>query len=102
MPLIGAPSLRVEAGDAQGLQQRRQARTDVILTPDAYRGEDFPRMGIAGMPEPARVGFLAHLGPHVVELCAQPTASFQLVRTAYLHLHMRGMPRGSHGMVHRV
>ena len=38
MPLIGAPAIGVEAGEAQGLQSHLQVQQDVILAPAKHLG----------------------------------------------------------------
>src|SRR5262245_54533455 len=57
-------------------------------------------MVINGVPEPARIGFAAHVAPHLIELGAQPTTYLQLIRTPYLHLDVLGIEVLQYCLIH--
>lgn len=68
MALVGPPAVRVISCDAKRLQQSLQAQKDLVLPPSEPIRQDLPRMVIDGMPQPVLMRFLAHVGPHFVEL----------------------------------
>ncbi len=46
--------------------------------------------------QPARIGFAAHVAPHLVEFGAEPPTYLQFIRTPYLHLDLLGMEVQQH------
>jgi hypothetical protein len=57
-------------------------------------------MVINGVPEPARIGFAAHVAPHLVELGTEPPTYLQLIHTPYLHLDLLGLEVQQHAVIY--
>ena len=66
---IRSPIIRMTSPDAKRLQQRLQLQQDLICTPAKDRRSDRAGPAINGMPEPARLRFLAHVTPHFIDFC---------------------------------
>src|SRR3954468_6185084 len=64
MAAVGAPAIREEPPDAEGLQQRFQLQES--LSPPEDVGGDSPGSMVQGLPQPAWRGLLAHIRPHLV------------------------------------
>src|SRR3954453_7942657 len=58
MAAVGAPAIREEPPDAEGLQQRFQLQERLVLSPPEDVGEDSPGSMVQGLPQPAWL--LAH------------------------------------------
>src|SRR3954453_5813092 len=58
MAAVGAPAIREEPPDAEGLQQRFQLQERLVLPPPEDVGEDSPGSMVQGLPQPAWL--LAH------------------------------------------
>ena len=68
MPLVSPPAVGIKTGDAKRGQERFELEKDVVLTPPEHIRQDLPRVVVNGMPQPARIGFAAHVTPHFVQL----------------------------------
>jgi hypothetical protein len=100
MTRICPPAVCVVSSDTKRLQQGLQAEKNFVLTPTEHIGQDLPCVMVDGVPEPAWMGFLAHVTPHIVTLCAQPTRRLQFVRTGYLHRDRLGLRVRQYRVVH--
>ena len=85
IPLVGTLSVRVKCRDTKRLEALFQLQEDVILTPSEHRRQHLPGAVINGVPKLAWLRFPRHIGPHFVELRAQPTTPSKLILTRYLH-----------------
>jgi hypothetical protein len=67
--LVGTPAIGVKAGDAKRFEQGFQLQKHRILTPAKDIGQDFSRVVIDRMPEPALLRFLPNDTPHLINFC---------------------------------
>ena len=67
MPLVGPPAVGGKTGDAKRGQERFELEQDVVLTPPEHLRQDLPRVVVNGRPQPARMGFAAHVTPRFVQ-----------------------------------
>ena len=88
MPLVCPPAIGVKLRDTKRLKELLQLQEDVILTPSEHIRSHFPRVVINGVPQPARIRFPGHIGPHFIELGAQPTTHLELIRAPDFHLDL--------------
>src|SRR5688572_21119988 len=91
MTFVGAPAIGIIARDTKRLQQGFQLQKDTILAPAEHIGQHLPCAVINGMPKPAWMRFARHIGPHFVELRAQPTTPCKLILSPYLYLDLPGI-----------
>src|SRR6266446_4490513 len=68
MPGVGAPMIRIKAGEPEGLQQRFTSEKDLIFAAPKNIRQDCACMMINGMPQPALVTFFADKTPHLIHL----------------------------------
>src|SRR5712691_2924797 len=68
MSCVRAPMIRIEAGEAEGLQQRFELQKDLICAAPKNIRQDCAGMMINGMPQPALVAFFADKTPHLIHL----------------------------------
>ena|SRR5215470_7471996 len=66
LPLVSTPIVCIVVRDTKGLKQCFQLYKDLVLAPTKDVRQDLPGAVINGMPEPARLLFLAHKAPHFV------------------------------------
>ena len=66
MTLVRAPSIGREAGDVTGCQELLSWEKHVILPAPKDIRQYGPTVRINHMPEPPRLGFLAHIAPHLI------------------------------------
>jgi hypothetical protein len=79
---IGPPIIRVIVRDPKGLQQRFQLQEHFVCAPAKNIGQYPTAPVIDGMPQPPRLVFLAHEGPHFID--------FRFIRTPDNDLHVPG------------
>jgi hypothetical protein len=91
IPLIGPLAVGVKIGDAKRGQERFELGKDVVLTPPAHIRQDLPSVVVNSIPQPARIGFAAHITPHCVPLRGEPAPPLQFLGAAHLHLDLFGM-----------
>lgn len=72
MALIGPPTIRIKPRDAKRRPEGFELPKDRILPSPADVCEYRTTAMIDRVPEPPRVGFAAHVTPHVVQLGRQP------------------------------
>ena len=68
MPFVGTPSVRVKPCDVQRRQELLPLEQHVILPSSKDIGSHGATVVINGMPQPPRLGFLAHKTPHLIKL----------------------------------
>jgi hypothetical protein len=68
VPLIRSPSIRVKPRDPTRLQQLLQLQKNGVLSAPEDVGSHVPTVRIDGVPSPPRLGFFAHVTPHLIEL----------------------------------
>src|SRR6266446_9724765 len=68
MPGVGAPMIRIKAGEPEGLQQRFKSEKDLIFAAPKNIRQDCACMMINGMPQPALGTFFADKTPHLIHL----------------------------------
>src|SRR5262245_15071289 len=78
IPLVGTPSIGIEARDTKRLQQGLQLQKDPILALSKDISQHLPTVMINRVPQPPLVRFLADITPHLIELCPQPAPRFKL------------------------
>src|SRR4029450_3409428 len=65
---VGPPIISIIAAQPEGLQQRFESHKDLIFAAPKDVGQDLASVVIDGMPEPARVAFVADKRPHLIHL----------------------------------
>src|SRR6266849_8197487 len=69
MPGVGAPMIRVVAGQPEGLEQRFELQKDLVCAATKDICQDLSCAVIDGMPQPAWVAFVPDKRPHLIYLC---------------------------------
>src|SRR5215813_8142887 len=88
MSLVGPPAVGVKLRDTKRRQPLLELQEDVVLAPAEDICQDFPRVMINGVPQPAGVRFAAYVTPHFVQLGGEPSTVLQFLRAADLHLYL--------------
>jgi len=81
MPLIGSPAVSARARDTKGRHQCLECEKDRLLPSAHDLRQHRARVGINGMPSPTRMGFAAHVAPHLVEFGTEPPPHLERIRT---------------------
>jgi hypothetical protein len=68
VPLIRSPSIRVKPRDPKQLQQLLQRQKNGVLSAPEDVGSHVPTVMLDCVPSPPRLGFFAHVTPHLIEL----------------------------------
>src|SRR2546425_10506597 len=68
MPSVGAPMIRVVAGQPEGLKQCFKLQKDLVFAAPKDVGQDLACVVIDGMPEPAWIAFVPDKRPHLIHL----------------------------------
>jgi hypothetical protein len=68
MPGVCAPLSGIIARDAKRLEQPFELHKHVVLTPAKNIRQDFTRVVIDRMPQPALFLLLPHIGPHLIDV----------------------------------
>src|SRR5262249_10458250 len=89
MPLVGAPSISVKAGDTKRFEQCFQLEKYLVLAPSKDIRYHGPTGVINRMPEPPWLRFRAHATPHLIELGRQTSALRHLVSATQCNLSLR-------------
>ena len=84
--LGGSPSIGIEAADVKRRSEFVQWEKHLILPSPKDIRQHGATVMIHRMPEPPRLGFLADITPHLVELGAQSTRHLKLIRAPDFHL----------------
>src|SRR5438552_19127379 len=78
MPGVGAPMIRVVAGQSEGLEQRFEPQKDAVFAATKDIGQDLAGVVIDAMPEPARLAFVPDKRPHLIHLRLRLTSALHV------------------------
>src|SRR5215813_6757728 len=96
MTCVGAPMIGIIAPDPKRLQQRFEPQKHVVFAATKDVGQDLAGVVIDGMPEPARVAFVADKRPHLIHLRLRFPSALQIPG------HLSGVQCAQHSGVHRL
>jgi hypothetical protein len=94
MPGVRAPSIGVIAPDAKRLEQPFELQKHLILRPATDIRQDFARLVIKRMPQPALLVLLPHLGPHLID--------FRFINSLDHHVYIIRMQGFEELLVHQA
>src|SRR5262245_22715829 len=101
MPFLVIPRSLLRGGFiAKRISKLFQLQKYLIFPPSKYVCSHPPTGMINGVPEPARLRFLPHVTPHLIELRRQPATLGELGSAADLDLHLCGAQRLENRLVH--
>ena len=88
MPLVGTPPNSREATDPKRFTEGLQLQKYLLLPSPTDVCSYGATLGINGMPQPLRLGLLAHITPPLVERRGQSVTLCQFVSATQFHLHL--------------
>src|SRR6266851_6013888 len=97
MPGVGAPMIRVVAGQPEGLEQRFELQKDLVCAAPEDICQDFSCVVIDGMPQPTWIAFVTNKRPHLIHL--RFTSALQI--PGHLGWVQRAQQRGVHRLQRR-